>query len=295
MTRFVLLKILKGKDLPRGASDEVRRVSHGWVAGVMGLGWKRNIALLVEFDGTLLHGWQSQKSCRSVQVEIEKAVCAVMGPSTRLNGCSRTDAGVHAEGHISNFSTDSPMPVEKIALALNSRLPGDIAVKAAVEVPATFHARHDAIAKTYVYRLWNLPSPPTLRRFDTCHIPRVLDLDRMNAAAKHLEGRHDFTTFMAAGSAAASPVRTLHRVEVRREGPLVVIEVQGDGFLYNMVRIVAGTLCSVGFGKIAPGEIPEILESRERKRAGKTMPARGLSLVGVEYPDALFSEYLRIP
>ena len=252
---------------------------------------KRNIALLVEFDGTLLHGWQSQKHCRSVQVELENAVHTVMGPSTRLNGCSRTDAGVHAEGHVSNFSTSSAMPIEKVALALNSRLPQDIAVKAAAEVPYTFHARHDAVAKTYLYRLWNLPSPPTLHRFDTCHVPRSLDLDRMNTAAQHLVGKHDFTTFMAAGSAAASPVRTLYRVEVRREGPLVVLEVQGDGFLYNMVRIVAGTLCSVGFGKIDPAEIPDILESRERKRAGKTMPPRGLSLVKVEYPVPLFDGF----
>lgn len=260
---------------------------------------KRNIALLVEFDGTLLHGWQSQKTCRSVQVELEKAVLSVMGPSTRLNGCSRTDAGVHADGHVSNFSTNSEMPVEKIALALNSRLPEDVAVKAAAEVPASFHARHDAVAKTYLYRLWNLPSPPTLRRFDTCHVPRVLDLDRMNAAAKHLEGRHDFSTFMAAGSAAASPVRTLYKVEARREGPLVILEVRGDGFLYNMVRIVAGTLCSVGFGSLEPDAMPEILASRDRKRAGKTMPARGLSLVKVDYPETLFAgffpESLQLP
>jgi tRNA pseudouridine38-40 synthase len=253
---------------------------------------KRNVALLVEFDGTLLHGWQSQKNGRSVQVELEKAVLAVMGPSSRLHGCSRTDAGVHAVGHVSNFRTESGMPVAKIPLALNSRLPEDISVLAAADVPAGFHARHDAVAKTYAFRIWNHPSPTALRRFDTVHVPKRLDVDRMNEAAAFLLGRHDFTTFMAAGSSAASPVRTLHRVHVHREGRIVTLEVGGDGFLYNMVRIIAGTLCFVGLGKIDPTEMTGIVDARDRKRAGKTMPARGLTLVRVDYDAPLFPGFL---
>ena len=161
---------------------------------------KRNVALLVEFDGTLLHGWQSQNHSRSVQGELETAIREVLGPATRLNGCSRTDAGVHAAGHVSNFLTASELSVAKIPLALNSRLPDDVSVLSAADVPVGFHARHDAVAKTYAFRIWNDPSPTALRRFDTVHVPRPLDVDRMNAAAGHLLGRHDFSAFMAAMS-----------------------------------------------------------------------------------------------
>ncbi len=249
---------------------------------------KRNVALLVEFDGTLLHGFQTQKNGRSVQGELEAAIAAVTGAPARIHGCSRTDAGVHAEGHVSNFRTASTMPAAKIPLALNSKLPDDISVLAAADVPAGFHARHDATAKTYVYRIWNHPSPTALRRVDTLHVPRPLDIGRMREAADSLVGKHDFSAFCAAGSTAASNVRTLKRVAVRRDAPLVEIEVEGDGFLYNMVRILAGTLCYVGLGKIAPGDVAGIVASRDRKRAGKTLPARGLSLRRVDYPEPPF-------
>jgi tRNA pseudouridine38-40 synthase len=251
---------------------------------------KRCVALLVEFDGTLLHGFQAQKNGRSVQVELERSILEVTGEAVRLHGCSRTDAGVHAEGHVSSFRTASAMPAAKIPLALNSKLPEDISVLAAADVPPGFHARHDATAKTYVYRIWNHPAPTALRRVDTVHVPKSLDVDRMRDAAAALLGKHDFSAFCAAGSTAASNVRTLHRVEVRRTGPLVEIEVEGDGFLYNMVRILAGTLCFVGLGKIPPDGMADLLASGDRRRAGKTMPARGLSLLRVSYPVPPFPD-----
>jgi len=245
----------------------------------------RSIALLTEYDGTRFIGWQSQREGRTVQGVLEGALCALFSQPVRLTGCSRTDGGVHAHGHVSHFRADGSIPTGRIPYALNAALPDDIAVRSAVEVPAEFHARYAARAKRYSYRIWNAPIRPAIDRHTACHAPRPLDLEAMRAAALPMLGRHDFSAFMAAGSSVKTTVRTLYELQVLASppDPVVTITVTGDGFLYNMVRILAGTLLYAGLGKIPPGEIAGILERGDRRRAGKTLPARGLTLQSVYY------------
>ncbi len=249
---------------------------------------ERNIALLLEYDGTRYAGWQRQKNAVSVQEKLEHALTRVTGEPITVVGCSRTDAGVHAWGHVSNFTTASRIPVEKLPLAVQTALPRDIVVLGAATVPPDFNARFAAVGKRYIYQIWNHPRPSAIRGRFYLHEPRSLNCEAMRVAAAHLVGRHDFSSFMATGSTARTTVRTLSRVEVTATGPAVRIIVEGDGFLYNMVRIIAGTLLYVGLGKIAPVEIPAVVMSGERNRAGKTLPAKGLFLEAVQYDPPLF-------
>ncbi|MDP4092469.1 MAG: tRNA pseudouridine(38-40) synthase TruA [Bacillota bacterium] len=243
----------------------------------------RNIRLTIEYDGTNYHGWQRQANAVTVQEEIEKAARKLTGKECDLIGSSRTDEGVHALGHVANFHTDSSIPADKFSFALNTVLPGDITIKDSQEVSPDFHSRFSAKGKKYRYLIYNSRQPSALLRNRAMHVCQSLDFDSMKRAAEHLKGTHDFTCFRASGSTVKTSERTIWDVRLSRDGELIFFEISGDGFLYNMVRIIVGTLVYVGIGKIAAEEIPEIIESKDRKKAGKTAPPQGLYLVEVYY------------
>ena len=222
------------------------------------------IALLTEYDGTDFVGFQRQDNGRSVQQTLEEAVEKVYGRFCRIYGCSRTDSGVHAKGHISHVDVPFPIPADKIPLALNAVLPEDLVVKAAKEMPDTFHARFDTHGKRYCYRVRNAKVPSAVNRRTEAFVPGVLDVEAMNEAAKAFIGTHDFSAFRAQGGPDITPIRTMKSVYVKRaEGDpdLIEITVIGESFLYNMVRIMAGTLVYVGQGKMM--RIPSMQETLE--------------------------------
>lgn len=246
----------------------------------------RNIKLTVAYDGTNYHGFQEQRGTglATIQEELEVCLERLTGRKTRVIGAGRTDAGVHALGQVVNFDAAGwPIPVERIPLAMNSLLPGDIVVTDAAEVPREFHARFSARAKTYRYSIWNHRIPSPFKRLYTAFVPVPLNDDAMAEAAAMLVGRHDFKCFQAAGSAVRDTVREIYRVEIQREKHLLDLIFCGNGFLYNMVRIMAGTLVQVGLGKVEPEYVRHVLESRDRLLAGPTMPPQGLCLERVEY------------
>ena len=247
-----------------------------------------NIRLTLCFDGTAYCGFQVQNNGVSVCETVQNALEAVLGARPPVKGCSRTDAGVHALAFCLNFHADCAVPLKKLPLALNAHLPRDVRVLAADPVPEDFHARYAAHSKTYCYRIWNSPID---RPFDEPYSHRVnapLDEAAMQAAAARLVGTHDFLAFCAAGSDVAArgdTVRTVTDCRVRREGALVTVTVTADGYLYNMVRILAGTLVQAGLHRIPPEAVDAILAGRDRKAAGPTLPAKGLFLQAVDYGD----------
>jgi len=243
----------------------------------------KNVKLTLEYDGSNYHGWQSQNNSLAVQDVVYKAVFKLTGENVTINGSSRTDAGVHAYGLCANFITNSSIPPERFSFAMNSVLPSDIVVVKSEEVSLDFHARFNSKGKKYRYMIYNSTFPSALLRERACHEVRNLDESKMQEAAMKFLGTHDFSSFMAAGSVVKSPVRTIHSVEVTRDGNIINFEVLGNGFLYNMVRIMAGTLIEVGYGRIKVAEVENIILSKDRKRAGKTAPAHGLYLVKVYY------------
>ncbi len=245
----------------------------------------KNIALICEYDGTGFLGWQSQRNNRTVQEAIQKAIYDITSEEVILYGCSRTDSGVHATGHVSNFFSKTKIPMTKLPLALNSKLPPEISIRRAVQVKDDFNARFDAIAKQYRYRICNEATRPALERLRSYHVPGTLDVRKMRTAAKEITGEHDFASFMASNSSAKTTVRRLYSVDIFENGPIIDIIYKGNGFLYNMVRILSGTLCYVGLGKIPTGDIRGILLARDRKMAGKTLPAHGLFLEKVFYEE----------
>ncbi|MCF6097633.1 tRNA pseudouridine(38-40) synthase TruA [Thermovorax subterraneus] len=242
-----------------------------------------NVKILLEYDGSNYHGWQRQKNALTIQEVVEKAVFKVTGEKVKVIGAGRTDAGVHARGQVANFHTNCRIPVERLPYAINSHLPEDIAVKGAQVVPDDFHARYSAKSKVYSYTIYNAPFPSPLMRKYSYFYPYTLDVGAMQEAAKAFVGVHDFAAFRASGSSVKSSVRNVIRLEVRKASNVITIEVEADGFLYNMVRIIAGTLLEVGSGKLAPEEIPFVISSRDRERAGITLPAHGLCLEKVVY------------
>ncbi|MBR1585054.1 MAG: tRNA pseudouridine(38-40) synthase TruA [Clostridia bacterium] len=243
----------------------------------------KRILLTVTYDGTAYCGWQFQDNGPSIQAEIEKALEKALGTFTRVTGASRTDAGVHALGQRAHFDTDSSIPPDKYPFVLNRFLPADIRVTESVPVPPDFHARFDAAGKWYTYRIHNAPHPSALYRNLTAHVPVRLDAEKMNAAARQLLGTHDFAAFAAAGGQAKTTVRTIDDVSVTRSGQEITLRVHGDGFLYNMVRIIAGTLIYVGQGKLEENCISRAIASKNRLDLGVTAPACGLELTRVEY------------
>jgi tRNA pseudouridine38-40 synthase len=241
--------------------------------------------LMLEYDGTDFEGWQSQPSGhRTVQGTLEAVLARIAGGRVPVAGAGRTDSGVHAEGQVASAALATRLGAHELQRALNAQLPPDLAVVDVEEAPGGFHARYDARAKVYRYEVWNAPSPSPLRARRTWHRPLPLDVAAMAAAAAAFEGTHDFSALRAAGSRAGDPVRTLHRVAVRGSaGGLLWVEVAGTGFLRHMVRNLIGTLVEVGYGRRAVGAMTELLAGRDRGAAGPTAPARGLTLVRVEY------------
>lgn len=244
----------------------------------------RNIKITVEYDGTNYRGWQRQKNTsETVQEKLEEALTIINKKPVELQGASRTDAGVHALGQVANFFINVSIPVERIPAALNRLLPEDIRCVKAESVPADFHARHDALGKKYLYRIYNQGIPSVFIRNYVYYFKKKLDPVIMQEAARCLEGTHDFSSFRAAECSARTTVRTIHSIEVIDKSPEIWVEVKGDGFLYNMVRIIIGTLIEASLGKIKIEELPEIIAAKDRRLAGFTAPARGLTLVEVYY------------
>ncbi|MDL2232260.1 tRNA pseudouridine(38-40) synthase TruA [Ruminococcaceae bacterium OttesenSCG-928-L11] len=244
---------------------------------------KRNLLITIRYCGTRYHGFQVQKNAVGVCQVFQDAVEKVLGERHDVKGCSRTDAGVHAGKYCLSMKIDKAIPCDKLVMALNAHLPGDMAVLDARDMPMDFHARYHCRGKEYVYRIHNSrvrdPFSPNL----SYRLGYALDADMLHREAQAFVGTHDFAAFQSAGSDVEDTVRTVHSFSVTRQGEMVLLTVSGDGFLYNMVRIMVGTLVFIAMGRIAPGTIPAILESRDRANAGKTMPAHGLFLNDVYY------------
>jgi tRNA pseudouridine38-40 synthase len=245
----------------------------------------RNIKLILEYDGTNYHGWQSQQGSGmpTIQDSLEEALRKLTKENIRTVSSGRTDAGVHALGHVANFPTASRIPAEAWAPALNSLLPADIRVLASEEVNADFHARFSAKGKQYQYLVLARRAPSALRRHHAWHVDRKLNLAVMRRAAKVLVGKHDFSSFRSAGCSAKSPVRNLRSLTIRKKGDLIEFTLEADAFLMHMARNIVGTLVEAGLGRFTADDVKHMLRSRDRSAAGRIAPAHGLYLVTVFY------------
>ncbi len=250
----------------------------------------KRILLTVEYDGTAYAGWQRQVNGLAVQQVLEEALSGACGHSVTVTGSSRTDAGVHARMQMVHFDTGCTVPPDKFPFVLNNLLPPDIRVQASREVPAGFHARFLTSGKTYTYRILNNRHGSALDRNTRWHIPVPLDLSAMREAIAFLPGTHDFAAFQAAGGTARTTVRTLDRAEFFTRDQEITVMVSGNAFLYNMVRIIAGTLAEVGLGKRAPDAFSRAFVSLNRLDLGMTAPACGLELTEVRYPEKAFTD-----
>ena len=240
--------------------------------------------LTLSYDGTGYGGWQHQKNAVTIQDKMEEAVSTVFKQRIPVTAASRTDAGVHALGQRVCFSIENcQIPTNKIPLVLNRFLPDDIAVTAIKAVDSNFNPRFMAKEKTYHYCIWHDKYPNPLIRYTAVFFPYQLDLELMREASKHFEGKHDFAAFCASGSCVLTTIREIFECSLEKDGCLITIKIRGEGFLYNMARIIAGTLVATGQGKIPPSNIPSVLESRSRTQAGPTMPAHGLTLIDIKY------------
>ena len=246
----------------------------------------RRIRLILEYDGGAYAGWQRQTNAVSVQQKLEEALRRLTGEETlTVTGASRTDAGVHALGQNAHFDTSSRIPADKFSFALNTLLPEDIRVRQSSEVGERFHARFSASGKEYRYLFYSAPHSSALYRNLCAHVIYPLDTALMRAEAQSMLGRHDFAPFAASGSVVKDTVREIDFVSLYENPPFIEMRVHGNGFLYNMVRILAGTLSGVGSGKLAPGAIKRALKSGSRLELGVTAPPQGLTLVRVDYPE----------
>lgn len=245
----------------------------------------RNICVKVSYDGSGFNGFQTQPYGRTIQVEIEKAIKLLTGESIIIIGSGRTDAGVHAQGQVFNFYTESTIPTERWAIALNTRLPKDIVIIEAIDVPEHFHARRSAIRKTYRYSIDTGKFPDVFGRQYRFHHPTRLNVSAMREGLSYLVGEHDFTSFTSTHSTKPHHVRKIYAADFVQEGPIVHMYITGNGFLYNMVRIIMGTLLWVGQGKLEAAEMKQILEGRQRSLAGPTAMPHGLMLMSVEYAE----------
>ena len=244
----------------------------------------RNIKLVIEYDGKEFNGWQKQPNKLNIQGSIEEAIKQITGEEIELSASGRTDAGVHAYGQVANFKTESNLPIEKFPVAINTKLKKSIRIIKAEEVDERFHSRLNCKKKTYRYVINNSEFASAIYRNLETHIPQKLNIKKMKEAIKYFEGEHDFKAFKASGTSSKSSVRTIYKAEIiEMPNYRIYIELTGNGFLYNMVRIIAGTLVDVGLEKIKPEEIPNIIEKGKRDLAGKTLPPNGLFLLNVEY------------
>lgn len=243
----------------------------------------KRVKLIVAYDGTNYHGWQVQDNGITIEEVLNLTISELVQEDIKVIGASRTDAGVHACGNVAVFDTESRIPGDKFSFALNQRLPEDIRIQESCEVDADFHPRYADTVKTYEYNILNrrfeLPSKRLYASF--CYYP--MDIERMNQAAAYLVGEHDFKSFCSAGAQVQTTVRTIYAVNVTKEDDMVHIRITGNGFLYNMVRIIAGTLMQVGTGLMEPEQVKGILEARDRSKAGPTAVAKGLTLVEIRY------------
>jgi tRNA pseudouridine38-40 synthase len=242
-----------------------------------------NIKLTIEYDGTRYHGWQIQAKERTIQAVLERAVSTFLGAPTRVIGSGRTDAGVHALGQVANFFGDKELEPHRLQRALNALTPEDIAIKNVATVPDSFDARRDARSRLYEYRILNRPSPSPFYLKYAWHVHQALDVEAIRRTIVCLEGEHDFSSFRAAGCDAAHPVRCVHRASLDRAGDLLVFTIEATAFLRHMVRNILGTLVEVGRGERTAESFAELLEARDRTKAGPSAPAHGLYLVEVKY------------
>jgi tRNA pseudouridine38-40 synthase len=243
----------------------------------------RNIRLVVEYDGSSLHGWQRQANAPTVQAHLEATLAELLQHEVTVAGASRTDAGVHARGQVAAFKTERTIPLHGIRRGLNSMLPEMIAISDVREMPEDFHPRFSATGKHYRYTILAQPDRSPRWRDRSWHVPEALDLEAMRAGAATLLGEHDFAAFRAAGCTAKTTIRRMESVVIARDGGVVTVDVRGNAFLRMMVRIVVGTLVEVGSGRFTPAQVVEILASKDRTRAGKTAPPHGLELMEVRY------------
>lgn len=243
----------------------------------------RNIKLTIEYDGTSYGGWQKQKNNRTIQQCIEEAIKLLTGEEVELIGSSRTDAGVHAKGMVANFITNSKIPADKFREAINTKLPDDIGIIKSEEVDKNFHSRYDSKGKTYCYTLVNRYEKVCLGRSYVYQVRDELNYNLMKDAAKYFLGKHDFKAFKTNGSSVKTSVRTISGLELVLKGDVLKIFISADGFLYNMVRIIVGTLIEVGKGKIKPEDIESIIRNGDRSKAGPCVPPNGLVLEKVFY------------
>ncbi len=242
----------------------------------------RNIKLIIQYDGSRYHGWQRQPNAATIQETMENAIGSVTGEEILLYGCGRTDAGVHAKGYVCNFFTQSRFDASRFKYAINSRLPDDIVCISSEEAADDFDSRWSS-SKTYTYLIYNSELPDVFLNKRAWHYSHPLDITAMKKAAESFLGEHDFIGFAASGFTVKTTIRTIYSLDVTREGDIIRIDVTGNGFLYNMVRIIAGTLVFCGAGKINWRDMSDIIASCDRKRAGITAPADGLYLSEVFY------------
>ena len=246
----------------------------------------KRVRIVVAYDGTDYCGWQIQPNGITIEEVLNREIGRLTGEEIRIIGASRTDSGVHALGNVAVFDTSSRIPPERMAYAINQRMPEDIVIVGSEEVPADWHPRYrDGIMKIYEYHIYNHGTPNPLRRRYSTYISFPLDVGRMREGAAYLIGEHDFASFCNVKTNASDTVRTVRDISIAARGPEITVRVTGNGFLYNMVRIIAGTLIRVGRGFYEPERIRDILEARERTADGVTAPPNGLVLVGIDYGE----------
>lgn len=249
----------------------------------------RRVRIVVAYDGTNYCGWQVQSNGITVEEVLNAKLQKLTGEKIRIIGASRTDSGVHALGNVAVFDTESSIPPERMAYALNQRLPEDIVIVRSEEVPLDWHPRYqDEVTKTYEYHIYNAPVPNPLKRRYSTFVSFPMDVEKMRQGASYLIGEHDFVSFCNVRTNVEDTVRTVKEIQIEQQGPEITIRITGNGFLYNMVRIIAGTLIRVGRGFYTPERVKEILDAKERTEAGVTAPPNGLVLVGIEYGEDLF-------
>lgn len=247
----------------------------------------KRVMLTVSYDGTNYHGWQLQPNVITVESVLNEKLSELFHEEIKIIGASRTDTGVHALGNIAVFDTQARMPAEKVSYALNQRLPEDIRIQKSQEVPLDFHPRHQNSRKTYEYKILNREFPQPIYRLYAHFTYVPLDVERMQRAADVLVGEHDFKSFCSVNTVAETTIRTIYDLKVEKQGEFIIIRVTGSGFLYNMVRIIAGTLMEVGRGNLEPENMDEILKALDRTKAGPTAPACGLTLVQYQYENKI--------
>lgn len=243
----------------------------------------KNIKLTIAYDGTNYSGWQRQNNARTVQEEIEKALYKILKKSITIHGSGRTDAGVHALGQVASFTDDFDLPVNKIPFVINNVLPKDIVIKTAEKMDMDFHARYCAKGKKYIYKIFNDSIRNPIYRNHTCYINGDINIKKLTQASKYFIGEHDFRTFMASGSNIKNTVRTIYNINIYKKDKFIILEYDGNGFLYKMVRIITATLLDINFNRISPKDIESIIKSKDRSKAKHTAPAQGLYLDEVYY------------